>query len=104
LHSVGFGTIWDQRGLLLAGGTVNWAFGGAQARAGCVGDGGATVCSNTVPVENDMLPGTADSHWRESVFGSELMTGFVNFGGMPLSAITVGSLADLGYKVNPLAA
>ena len=32
------------------------------------------------------------------------MTGFVNFGGMPLIAITVGSLADLGYTVNPLAA
>ena len=104
LHSVGFGTIWDQRGLLLAGGTVNSAFGGTQARAGCVGDGGATVCANTVPLENDMIPGTTDAHWRESVFGSELMTGFVNFGGMPLSAITVGSLADLGYTVNPLAA
>jgi hypothetical protein len=30
------------------------------------------------------------------------MTGFVNHGPMPLSAITVGSLADLGYTVNPL--
>jgi hypothetical protein len=104
LHSVGFGTIWDVNGLLLAAGTVNSAFAGAQARAGCVGDGGASVCASTVPVENDGIPGTADAHWRESVFGSELMTGFVNFGGMPLSAITVGSLADLGYTVNPLAA
>ncbi len=104
LHSVGFGTIWDLKGLLLAGGTLNSAFGGVQARTGCVGDGGAAVCANTVPVENDGVPGTADSHWRESTFGSELMTGFVNFGGMPFSAITVGSLADLGYTVNPLAA
>jgi len=32
------------------------------------------------------------------------MTGYVNLNGMPLSAITVGSLADLGYEVNPLAA
>lgn len=104
LHSVGFGTIWDLKGLLLAGGTMNSAFAGVQARTGCVGDGGAAVCANTVPVENDGVPGTADSHWRESTFGSELMTGFVNFGGMPFSAITVGSLADLGYTVNPLAA
>jgi len=51
-----------------------------------------------------MIPGTADAHWRESIFGPELMTGFVNHGAMPLSAITVGSLADLGYTVNPLAA
>jgi hypothetical protein len=32
------------------------------------------------------------------------MTGYVNYGGMPLSAITVGSLADIGYVVDPLAA
>jgi len=104
LHAVGFGTIWDAKNLLLAGGTVNSAFAGARARQGCVGDGGAAVCANSVPVENDMIPGTADAHWRESTFGPELMTGFVNHGPMPLSAITVGSLADLGYTVNPLAA
>jgi hypothetical protein len=103
LHAVGFGTIWDAKNLLLAGGTVNSAFAGVRARQGCVDDGGA-ICANSVPVENDMLPGTADAHWRESIFGPELMTGFVNHGPMPLSAITVGSLADLGYTVNPLAA
>jgi hypothetical protein len=104
LHAVGFGTIWDAKNLLLAGGTVNSAFAGVRARQGCVDDGGTAVCANSVPVENDMIPGTADAHWRESTFGPELMTGFVNHGSMPLSAITVGSLADLGYTVNPLAA
>ncbi len=104
LHAVGFGTIWDAKDLLLAGGTVNSAFAGTKARQGCLGDGGAAICANSVPVENDMIPGTADAHWRESIFGPELMTGFVNHGPMPLSAITVGSLADLGYTVNPLAA
>lgn len=104
LHSVGFGTIWDQKGVLAGAGTATSAFTGPRARQSCVDDGGATTCANTVPVENDGIPGTADAHWRESVFGSELMTGFVNNGGMPLSAITVGSLADIGYVVNPLAA
>ncbi|HEV8446542.1 MAG TPA: leishmanolysin-related zinc metalloendopeptidase [Gemmatimonadaceae bacterium] len=104
LHTVGFGTIWDTKGLLLAGGTVTSAFAGPRARQGCVDDGGSAVCANSVPLENDMIPGTADAHWRESIFGPELMTGFVNHGAMPLSAITVGSLADLGYTVNPLAA
>ncbi len=104
LHAVGFGTIWDAKNLLLAGGTVNSAFAGDRARQGCLDDGGAAICANSVPVENDMIPGTADAHWRESTFGPELMTGFVNHGPMPLSAITVGSLADLGYTVNPLAA
>jgi hypothetical protein len=32
------------------------------------------------------------------------MTGYVNLGPMPLSAITVNSLGDMGYVVNPLAA
>jgi hypothetical protein len=104
LHTVGFGTIWDLRGLLAGAGTVNSVFTGAKARQGCVADGGGAVCANSVPVENDMIPGTADAHWRASVFGPELMTGFVNHGPMPLSAITIGSLADLGYTVNALAA
>ena len=104
LHAVGFGTIWDAKDLLLGGGTVNSAFAGTKARQGCLGGGGGAICANSVPVENDMIPGTADAHWRESIFGPELMTGFVNHGPMPLSAITVGSLADLGYTVNPLAA
>jgi hypothetical protein len=104
LHSVGFGTIWDQKGVLVGAGTASSAFVGSQARLGCLGDGGQAICAISVPVENDGIPGTADAHWRESLFGSELMTGFVNTGGMPLSAITIGSLADLGYTVNPLAA
>ena len=54
-----------------------------------------------VPVENERgAQGTQDSHWRESVLGSELMTGFVDSGQNPLSVVTVESLADLGYLVN----
>ena len=49
-------------------------------------------------------PGTADSHWRETIFGNELMTGYLNSGTNPLSAVTVGSLADLGYGVDLAAA
>ena len=39
-------------------------------------------------------------HFRESVFGNELLTGFLNEGANPISAVTVGSLQDLGYGVN----
>ena len=45
-------------------------------------------------------PGTADSHWRETVFRSEMMTGFIGASGNPLSRMTVGSLQDLGYVVD----
>ena len=62
------------------------------------------TCATSVPVENNLLPGTSDSHWRESTFGNELMTGYVNTGGMPFSAMTIGSLSDIGYQVNLLAA
>ena len=51
-------------------------------------------------VENTGGAGTADAHWRESVFGNELMTGFVDAGVNPLSRVTVASMGDLGYTVN----
>ena len=104
LHVVGIGTMWSAKHLLAGAGTSAVSYFGAQGVAGCVSDGGVSTCSQSVPVENNGVPGTADAHWRESTFGSELMTGYVNYGGMPLSAITVGSLADMGYTVNPLAA
>lgn len=104
LHIVGIGTLWSDKQLVAATGTPSVAYYGAQGRQGCTDDGGLSVCANAVPVENNGVPGTADAHWRESTFSNELMTGYVNLNGMPLSAITVGSLADLGYVVNPLAA
>ena len=53
-----------------------------------------------VPVETGGGSGTAGSHWLESTFKNELMTGYLN--GVPgqLSSITGGSLADLGYVMN----
>ena len=44
------------------------------------------------------------SHWRESVFATELMTGWNDFGPNALSRVTVASMADLGYTVNMAAA
>jgi hypothetical protein len=52
-----------------------------------------------VPVENLGGPGTRDAHWRETTFGNELMTGFLNPGSNPVSRLTIASLADLGYQV-----
>ncbi len=53
-----------------------------------------------VPVANTGGPGTREGHWRESVFGNELMTGFLDGGINPLSRVTVGALEDMGYEVN----
>ena len=73
--------------------------------------GGTPVCPGSIPVENIGGGGTADAHWREAVFFNELMTGFVNsrttvpVGIMnPMSVMSIQSLADFGYVVNPKAA
>jgi hypothetical protein len=57
-----------------------------------------------VPLETGGGAGTAGSHWSESVFGSELMTGFISGVPDPLSTVTVGDLKDMGYTVNYSAA
>ena len=104
LHVIGFGSIWgpppDGKGLLTGAGTTNPRFTGALARTECVALGGTTPCSSSVPVHFLDGPGSADSHWRESTFNSELMTAGAENGPMPLSLMTIGSLADLGYVVN----
>ena len=106
-HVLGIGTAWRRFGLL-----VNPSLPGNQGAdthfagpltieafdsAGGTEYGGG----EKVPVENVAGPGSGDAHWRESVLDHELMTPYQN-GGIPdpLSAITIQSLADLGYVVN----
>ncbi len=47
---------------------------------------------------------TFSDHWRESLFGNELMSGYIASSGNSISRITVASLADIGYMVNMAAA
>ncbi len=101
-HVLGIGTIWTNKGFLKGATTSNPTFRGpaAMAEYGTLkGTGPAAV-----PVENTGGAGTRNSHWRESVFRNELMTGFVGEAGNPLSRMTVASLQDLGYVVDPSAA
>ena len=95
-HVLGIGTLWAQKRLLAGSGTADPTFTGAVAVAEYKALGG----SGAVPVENTGGPGTREGHWRESVFGNELMSGFIREPGNPLSRITAGSLADLGYQVD----
>jgi hypothetical protein len=104
-HVLGIGSLWTDMGLLAdpaRGGTpgADPHFTGDQARAEFNAAGGDTYPAGKVPVENTGGPGTVDSHWRESVFDTELMTGFVDLTGDPLSAVTAASLADEGYQVD----
>lgn len=113
-HIIGIGTLWGQitssysRNLLFGAGGAEPYFAGAAARAQFAQalPGFATT---PVPVENCLdaanvpIPnctfGTRDAHWRKAVFNTELMQGYVA-PNMPMSKVTVASLADLGYLVN----
>jgi hypothetical protein len=99
-HVLGIGTLWSrpQFSLLQGAGGSDPRYTGRRARHGFVLGGGLTP--ESVPVENTGGPGTRDGHWREVILSNELMTGFVNSAGNPLSSITIGSLMDLGYQVN----
>ncbi len=108
-HVIGIGTLWEDKRLLVTGvggatactTTDDPYFTGTIARQRFADAGGTTFYPGIpVPVENRGGGGTACGHWREAQFRNELMQGFAKVGGMPLSAITAGSLADLGYPVS----
>ena len=103
-HVLGIGTIWGRLGLLRNPASEDEEpdthFTGRLAIEAFDEAGGANYAGAKVPVENSGGPGTRNGHWRESVLVTELMTGYSNRGPDPLSAITVQSLADLGYSVD----
>jgi hypothetical protein len=100
-HVLGIGSLWDLQNLLQGGGGANPLFTGATAQAAFQWAAGPTGYNGQpVPVENSGGAGTRDSHWRESVARNELMTGYIDVGGNPLSAFTATSLRDQGYLVN----
>ena len=105
-HVLGIGSIWAQLGLLREpslGGPpgADTHFAGPLAVAAFDEAGGENYDGAKVPVENQAGPGSGDVHWRQSVLVTELMTPFATIGVVdPLSAITIQSLADMGYTVN----
>lgn len=105
-HVFGFGTIWDEKNLLVGACPTSStpSFIGQSSQAAFVAAlvPGGVYNDPITPVEGQGTcnDGTRDGHWSESVMGNELMTGFLNSGSNPLSAITSGSLRDLGYTVN----
>jgi leishmanolysin len=108
-HVLGFGTIWEiyagagfpANAFLVRADTSNPVFTGPASLAAMFGLAGAVGFGGTaVPVEATGGSGTAFSHWREATFGAELMTGWINPGTDPLSALTIAQFRDLGYVVN----
>ena len=66
--------------------------------------GGASYSGAKAPLENGAMPGISDVHWRESVFGDEIMTPYVTGDSQPLSRITLEALYEVGYELDVMMA
>ena len=105
-HVLGFGTIWDDHGLIVnpsvpSNPTADTHFTGPVSIAAFDAAGGDGYTGGAkVPVHSGAERGISDGHWRQSVFGDELMTPFISRDGSVFSAITIDSFADLGHSVN----
>ncbi len=98
-HVLGFGSLWERKGLLQDIGTDNPTFIGKNVMreyAKLIGENQLVP----VPIENMGRQGTQYGHWRESIFGNELMTGYIDNGPNPFSRMTIASFQDLGYSCN----
>ncbi|MCY4574623.1 MAG: hypothetical protein OXF01_17720, partial [Gemmatimonadetes bacterium] len=93
-HGLGFlGHYWNLKGLRQEG--TDPHFTGTLARAAFDAAGGTSYTGNKVPAASDL------NHWREPVFGPEIMTPTMTVGEtQPISAITLQAMVDLGYTVD----
>ncbi|MGC9506066.1 DUF4114 domain-containing protein, partial [Baaleninema sp.] len=101
LHALGFGNLWEAKGLVDYAGTSLAQYNGKQAVKAFQESGGLT---DAIALETEGA-GSAGLHWNENLFGDELMSRDLNLdsdesGEAPISEVTIASLADLGYEVN----
>ncbi|WP_174763041.1 hypothetical protein [Anabaena sp. UHCC 0187] len=99
LHGLGFGNLWEAKGLVDYAGTPLAQYNGQEAVKAFQELGGLTSHIN---LENNGN-GSAGLHWNENIFQDEVMTADYNNGkdgNAPISLVTIASLADLGYQVN----
>ena len=92
-HGLGFHhAYFDDFGLINEGSDPY--FSGDLATEAFDSAGGTNYAHNKVPISED------HSHWRESVFGNELMSPYLGTGAIPFSTITIQAMADVGYHVD----
>ena len=99
-HALGSGTIWDDLGFLQdPNGDAH--FNGPLAIAAFNDAGGRDYTGAKVPVAGkDRGPGTALSHWSRVLNGELMGSWSSGTWDTKLSAISIQSLADLGYVVD----
>ncbi len=119
-HALGFGTVWQQNGIVGPPGSANqgllqlrngnFQYIGANGLRGFREQSGHHG-ANYVPTENGGGPGTALGHWAGGTTpnwffapadGSqrEILTGFLTGAPFFVSEATFGSLADIGFSVD----
>lgn len=92
-HILGIGTLWELHKVV-----SGYVYRGAAALNEYRSLAGNVA--TRIPLEDTGGPGTAGGHWKEGLFGRELMTGWLNAGLNPLSRMTIAALSDLGWVVN----
>lgn len=97
-HVMGIGTLWDYNNDLYTSGEFYKQNSKAQEKWNEIG------CTGRLPVETDGGQGTAGGHWDEDCLQNEVMTGYLGESSGIFSAITIGTLEDLGYTVDYSAA
>ena len=94
-HAIGFGTSWGELEVNPMPGDpdADVHFTGPLAIEAFNAAGGSDYPGKKIPV--------LDGHWRGSVFGQEVMSSALDTERpAPLSAITIQSMADIGYEVD----
>jgi PKD repeat protein len=101
-HILGLGTHWKI--LNLTANTLGGNFCGTDPQyigANALREYRVLGGTGNIKLENLYGPGTCEGHWKESVFGTELMTGLLNANvANPLSRMTLASMQDLGYNID----
>jgi len=95
-HCLGLGTLWDARKLMSPEPIRPIVYEGKQGNLGHQEVGGD---GENALVEDEGGPGTARVHWKESVYGEELMTS-THSSSAVVSVMTIRALIDLGYQVD----
>lgn len=95
-HVLGIGAMWSGFGRNVVTGGFEYT-GPLASQASS--ELGFTAFGSPALVESTGGPGVAGSHWRESVYGADIMTPYLRVGTNPISRLSVAGLADLGYEV-----
>jgi len=99
-HALGLGRLWSTFSLVVGPGSIDPFYVGSEGRRAFAEVGGGAYTGNPVPLAV-ATSSFGEEHWRDTVFGAELMSEVLEPGvSHPLSIVTIAALQDLGYEVN----